>query len=153
MRKWALDRINWRIISYCFESSNLSIFHTLLRSFEPLSVDYSLSMYRESEKRDHVNMAQFERICTRNKLRTSVKQIIPSQVSTRMATNTTVILAIFMTVVTSVTVGRLHGKLNILVLLITIFLLFQGHVTGSSFNSILSRMFMFLHSTWGGESF
>ena len=135
-------------------------------------------MYRESEKRDHVNMAQFERICTRNKLRTSVKQIIPSQVSTRMAKNTTVILAIFMTVVTSVTVGRLHGKLNILVLLISfmraplktalaswapsiniiiiiiiIFLLFQGHVTGSSFNSILSRMFMFLHSTWGGESF
>ena len=135
-------------------------------------------MYRESEKRDHVNMAQFERSCTRNKLRTSVKQIIPSQVSTRMATNTTVILAIFMTVVTSVTVGRLHGKLNILVLLISfmraplktalaswapsiniiiiiiiIFLLFQGHVTGSSFNSILSRMFMFLHSTWGGESF
>ena len=44
-----------------------------------------------------MNMAQFERICTRNKLRTSVKQIIPSQVSTRMATNTTVILAIFMT--------------------------------------------------------
>ena len=123
-------------------------------------------------------MAQFERICTRNKSRASVKQIIPSQVSTRMATNTTVILAIFMTVVTSVTVGRLHGKLNILVLLISflraplktalaswapsiniiiiiiiIFLLFQGHVTGSSFNSILSRMFMFLHFTWGGESF
>ena len=100
-------------------------------------------MYPESGKRHHVNMAQFERICTQHKLRTSVKQIIPSQVSTRMAASTKVIVAVlFMTVVTSVTVGRLHGKLNILVLLITIFpdLLFQGHVTGSSVNSILSPM-------------
>ena len=97
-------------------------------------------IYHVSGKRHHVEMAQFERIYTQHKPPKSVKQIIPSQVSTRMATNTAVILAIFITVVTSVTVGRLHGKLNILVLLITIFLLFQGHVTGSSFNSILSSM-------------